>query len=46
MESKKSQDIEPVRYIDNERVNSLFEIYKSSDYDKTVPQILDYVDKC
>ena len=29
MESKKSQDIEPVKYIDNERVNSLFEIYKS-----------------
>ena len=47
MESKPlPQDFEPVKAIDNEKINSLFEIYKAPEWDKTVPQILDLVDKC
>ena len=48
MESKKQlpQDFEPVKYIESEKINSLFEIYKSPEWDKTVPQIMDLVDKC
>ena len=48
MESQKPlpQDFEPVKYIESERINSLFEIYKSPEWDKTVPQIMDLVDKC
>ena len=48
MESHKShpQDFEPVKYIESEKINSLFEIHKSPEWDKTVPQILDLVDKC
>ena len=48
MESQKPlpQDFEPVKYIESEKMNSLFEIYKSPEWDKTVPQILDLVDKC
>ena len=37
MESQKPlpQDFVPVKYIESEKINSLFEIYKSPEWDKT-----------
>ena len=47
MESKKSlpQDFEPVKYIEAEKINSQFEIFKSPEWDKTISNILESVDK-
>ena len=47
MESAHSfhKDFEAVKYIDSEKTNSLYEIYKSPDWEKTIPQILDLVDQ-
>ena len=36
---------EPVKYIETNKEDSIFEIYKSPDWDKTVPHILESVDK-
>ena len=35
----------PIKYLDSEEINSTYEIYKNPDYDKTVPQILESVDR-
>ena len=39
------QNFEPVKYLESEKINSLFEIYKSPEWEKTIPEILDTVDK-
>ena len=47
MKEKESlpQDFEPVKYLDSEKINSIFEITKSPDWEKTIPELLDTVDK-
>ena len=47
MEPKESlpQNFEPVKYLESEKINSLFEIYKSPDWEKTIPELLDTVEK-
>ena len=39
------QNFEPVKYLESEKIKSLFEIYKSPEWEKTIPEILDTVDK-
>ena len=47
MKGKESlpSDFEPVKYLDSEKINSIFEIEKSPDWDKTIPELLDTVEK-
>ena len=47
MKGKESlpSDFEPVKYLDSEKINSIFEIEKSPDWDKTIPELLNTVEK-
>ena len=47
MEEKETlpPDFEPVKYYESEKINSIYEIYKSPDWEKTVPELLETVEK-
>ena len=38
-------DFEPIKYLESEKINSIFEITKSPDWEKTIPEILEAVEK-
>ena len=42
MEEKKSlpQGFEPVKYLESEKITSLFQIDKTPDWEKTIPELL------
>jgi hypothetical protein len=39
------QNFEPVKYLESEKINSIFEITKSPDWEKTIPELLETVEK-
>ena len=47
MESQKPlpQDFEPIKYLESEKINSMFEITKSPDWEKTIPELLNTVER-
>ena len=47
MEEKKSlpQGFEPIKYLESEKITSLFQIDKTPDWEKTIPELLNIVDK-
>ena len=47
MEEKETlpPDFEPVKYYESEKINSIYEIYKSPDWEKTIPELLETVEK-
>ena len=47
MEGKESlpPDFEPIKYLESEKINSIFEITKSPDWEKTIPELLETVEK-
>ena len=38
-------DFEPIKYLESEKINSIFEITKSPDWEKTIPELLETVEK-
>ena len=38
-------DFEPVKYLESEKINAIFEIYKDPEWEKTIPNILDIVEQ-
>ena len=38
-------DFEPIKYLESEKINSIFEITKSPDWEKTIQEILEAVEK-
>ena len=47
MEGKESlpPDFEPIKYLESEKINSMFEITKSPDWEKTIPELLNTVER-